>query len=203
MGRGDGLHRRAALSGCAVPVHCILCPLRGVSSHATAAPVSQARLFSACALRAAADRARRDRTQRCRGGEMSGGRYVVVRLALGARAESDDAVSVLGLKPVAGGSGWATPQATDGVAGISACEFAVPIRREAEIVAVRFGFSCRANSQIETTGAKWREISTRLQQQGFRLVECPDGASSPPGMTGQARFKRTSGFSVRSTRRCR
>jgi hypothetical protein len=65
------------------------------------------------------------------------------------------------------------------------CYFTVS-RWGAEIVAVRFGFSRRTNSQIETSPANWRAISRRLREQGFTLVECPDGASGTPGMTGQA-----------------
>jgi hypothetical protein len=65
------------------------------------------------------------------------------------------------------------------------CYFTV-IRRGAEVVAVRFGFSHRKKSQIETTGANWPEISRRLREQGLELVECPEGAPAPPGMTGHA-----------------
>ena len=57
------------------------------------------------------------------------------------------------------------------------CYFTV-IRRGAEIVAVRFGFARRQNSQIETTDSHWREISRALREQGFRLVEC---RSKAPG----------------------
>jgi hypothetical protein len=80
------------------------------------------------------------------------------------------------------------------------CYFTV-IRRGAEIIAVRFGFSCRMNSQIETTDANWREIATRLQEQGIRLVECPDGTSGAPGVPEQAGLQRISGFSVRFAHR--
>jgi hypothetical protein len=65
------------------------------------------------------------------------------------------------------------------------CYFTV-VRRGAEVVAVRFGFSRQKSSQIETTDANWREFSRRLREQGFRLVEYPDGASATPGMTGHA-----------------
>jgi hypothetical protein len=50
------------------------------------------------------------------------------------------------------------------------CYFTV-IRRGVEVVAVRFGFSRRTNSQIETSGANWPKISTQLREQGFKLVE--------------------------------
>jgi hypothetical protein len=82
------------------------------------------------------------------------------------------------------------------------CYFTV-VQRGAEVIGVRFGFSCRMNSQIETTDANWQKLSRRLREQGFRLIECPDGASGAPGMTGQASLRKRAGFSVRSTRRCR